>query len=426
MTLLFALIRQGVENIHAAHCNFQLRGEESDGDQLMVQNFCRDKGIPFHTVRFETEKYAKEQKISTQMAARELRYEWLEKIRRENGLHLIAVAHHKDDQTETILLQMIQGTGLKGLKGMLPKNGKIVRPLLNVSREEINAYVAQNDIPYREDSSNFSTDYKRNFIRKKISPLIEQLNPNYLQEFSDFAQRMHESFFLFNEQVNKIRKNVLADWKEGFCFYYTSLTEHPSRDTLFFELLSPFGLNRYQVKEIVLNVTGHKRKNISGQTFYSESHRFIMAKKSIYILPINADLTSMLTFDKWPGQIVFNEYRIAVDIKPVNKVNLKKSARFAYLDADKIDFPVLIRYLENADYFYPFGLGKAQNPNKTGKKKLSKFFKDENISLAERERVPLIFSKDRLLWVVGYRIDDRFKITEKTKRVVQLTIHKGL
>ncbi|HUH72934.1 MAG TPA: tRNA lysidine(34) synthetase TilS [Chitinophagales bacterium] len=422
MALLFGLMQSGFNYLEVAHCNFQLREKESDDDELFIQDYCLKNNIPFHTTRFETKQVAKEKGISTQMAARDLRYEWLEKIRKENELHLIVAAHHQDDQLETVLLNLIQGTGIHGLKGMMPKNEKIVRPLLQVSRTEINQYIELNNIPYREDSSNNSTDYKRNFIRHEIAPLFNKINSNYVQEISDFSKRMAQSAVLFDEQIQKIRKKVLVPWKEGHQLFINYILLHPACDTIFHEILSPFGLKRDQIQEILLTAKGLKKKNASGQTFYSEQFRFVMDKKSLFILPIDNEIQSLITYDKWPNQIIFNEYKIEVRLQPIAKVNIKKSDRYAYLDADKIHFPIQIKYPETGDYFYPFGMGKAKNPEKAGKKKLSKYFKDEHISVAERERIPILKSEEKIVSLIGLRIDDRFKITECTQNVVVLVI----
>lgn len=425
MALLFALQKSGFQKIEVAHCNFHLRGNESDGDEDFIKTYCRKSNIPFHSVQFDTKSFAKREGVSTQMAARSLRYEWLESTRKERNIHLIVVAHHQDDQAETILLQLIQGTGIHGLKGMQAKNDKIVRPLLNISREEINQYIDQHQIPFREDSSNNSTYYKRNFIRHEISPLLNKINSNYIQELSDFSQRMQETEILFNEQVEKIRKKVLVDWKEGHQLYLTYLLNHPACDTLFHEILTPFGLSKEQIKELLHTAKGLKKENASGQTFYSATHRLVMDKKSLFILPLENELTSIEAYGKWPNQIIFNEYKIDVRLQPISKVNMHQSSRHAYLDADKIDFPIQIRFPETGDYFYPLGLGKAKNSEKAGKKKLSKFFKDIKLSVAERERTPIIKSGEKVLWVVNHRIDDRFKVTKATKNVVVLLITKG-
>lgn len=425
MALLFGLMQSGFNHLEVAHCNFQLRGNESDEDEMFIQAYCLKNNIPFHTIRFETKLLAKEKGISTQMAARDLRYDWLEKIRLENQLHLIVAAHHQDDQLETVLLNLIQGTGIHGLKGMMAKNDKIVRPLLQISRAVIDQYIHENNIPYREDSSNSSTDYKRNFIRHEITPLLGKINSNYLQEISDFSKRMAESAILFDEQIQKIRKKVLTPWKEGHQLFINYVLLHSACNTIFHEILSPFGLTRDQIQEILMTAKGLKKKNASGQTFFSEQFRFIMDKKSLFILPLDNEIQSFITYDKWPNQIIFNEYKIDVRHQPINKVNIHTADKYAYLDADKIQFPIQIKYPETGEYFYPFGMEKAKNPEKAGKKKLSKYFKDEHISVAERERVPIIKSAEKIVSVIGHRIDDRFKITESTKNVIVLVITKS-
>ena len=425
MALLYAFIQCKFEKIEVAHCNCNLRGEESDEEEAFVRNYCKQNHIPFHSKSFQTTAYSKEKNISIEMAARELRYHFFEEVRKKRELHLIAVAHHQDDQLETILLNLLQGTGIHGLKGMLEKNNQIVRPLLKVSREEINQYISKNNIPYRDDSSNEADDYKRNFIRNQISPLLQNINVNYLKEVSDFSERMVETEFLFNEQIQKIRAKTLKPWKEGYELYIHYLLNHPACNSLFHEILSPFDLSKKQITELILTIQGTKKKNASGQQFFSDSHRFILDKKKLYILPAEVNTTSMLSFEQMPKNISFNEYKITIRKVPINKLHIKKSEQYAFLDADKITLPLLITYPQTGDYFYPYGMGKQKNSEKVGKKKLNKFFKDISLPIAVRERTPIIKSGEKIIWVVGYRIDDRFKITEDTKEAIVFHISKG-
>lgn len=422
MCLLSLLLEAKYENISVAHCNFGLRAEESDGDEIFVKEFCSKHQLPFHSIRFDTLEFANTHQISTQMAARQLRYEWLEKVRKEIGAHQIVTAHHADDQAETILFNIIQGTGIRGLKGMLPKKGVIVRPMLNIERAAIQEYVLLNQIPFREDSSNASTKYKRNFIRHEIMPLLTRLNPATQRTLGEFSQKMIESEFLMLKEVERIRKKTLLPWKNGFRLLTTYLLEHPASNTLFFELLTPFGFSADQVNEILKTLSGTKSNSLSGQQFLSETHRIIADKKAVYILTLKNEKTEILQFEKWPGQIIFNEYKIDVRQQPIHEVNMQRNTRYAYFDAEKIDFPITIRYAQTADYFYP--LGKAKNSEKPGKKKLSKFFKDIKLPLAEREFTPVLFFGEKLAWVIGHRTDERFKISETTKNVVCLVITK--
>ena len=424
MALLHGLLNLGFAKLEVAHANFQLRGEESDGDEQFVDQFCQSKGIVFHSIRFDTLQTAKKDGISTQMAARALRYEWLEQLRKERKLDLILTAHHANDQAETVLMNLVHGTGIKGLKGMESKNGYVVRPLLAIKSAEIADYVLQNNIEYREDSSNESDKYKRNFVRHQIIPGLEQLNPNLVDELSAFAQRMKEIEIVFNAQVEKISNRALKPWKNGHVLHFTFLQTHPSFRTLFYEILKDFGCSQDLVSEIIAVIEGHKKGNASGQTFFTPSHRLILDAKSLYILPLVLERTELLSWTALPHQMVFNEYKLDVRRQPIAEVNAKRNERYAYFDADVIEMPLSIRYPKTGDYFYPFGLGKAMNSEKAGKKKLSKFFKDIKMPLAEREQTPVLFSGERLMWVIGQRTDDRFKITTQTQNVICIVITK--
>jgi tRNA(Ile)-lysidine synthase len=425
MSLLHLLIKEGYQHISVAHCNFKLRAEESEGDQKLVNSYCEQHRIPIYCKGFETKEYAESQGISIQMAARALRYEWLENIRKEHHLDLILTAHHADDLAETILFQLAQGTGIAGLKGMSQKNEAIFRPLLYVSGEDIRKYAEQHQVPYREDSSNASTKYKRNFIRHEIVPKLQIINPQFIEEMSAFSRRMADTEALMQQQIARIRSKALEPWKHGHRLHLRYVLQHPAWKTLLFELLHPFGCSSGMVEEIQALCSGEKKENASGQCFTTDSHRLVFDEKSVYILPLNAAREEVLRFAQWPHQIVFNEFKIDVRRQPIHEVNIKQHPRYAYFDAATIQHPISLRYPKTGDYFYPFGMGKIKNPEKAGKKKLSKFFKDIKLPVAEREATPLLFSGDKLAWVVGQRTDDRFKITDTTKEVICLVITRS-
>lgn len=422
MALLHGLIAVGCHHLEVAHMNFGLRGEESDGDEQLVSIFCQERGIMFHSTRVDTTAHAAERKLSIQMAARDLRYDWLESLRKERNLHFIVTAHHLDDQAETILFNIIQGTGMDGLKGMTLRSGSVIRPLLEVERAEIDAYVSEHQVPFREDSSNEQTHYRRNFIRHKILPLLKELNPAIVNTLGSFGDRMHQAGILYHNQVELIGKKVLVHWKEGYKLHFIYLLQHPAGGTLLYEMLHPFGASPDLGREIMLTISGAKKGNASGQQFLTSTHRILVDKRCMYILPLVSMRQSMLRFEEWPKRMVFDEWEIDVRLVPIDKVNMKSSGRFAYLDADKIAFPLTIRYPEQGDYFYPFGMDKSNHPGKVGKKKLSKFFKDIHLPLAERECTPILFSAGKLMWVLGLRIDDRFKVTAETRSVVILSL----
>jgi tRNA(Ile)-lysidine synthase len=405
--------------IGIAHCNFGLRGNESDADEKFVQEYAASKNIPFYTTRFDVKQFKKENDASTQMAARTLRYEWFEKIRNENGYHVIAVAHHFDDQMETVFLNITKGTGIKGLTGMQPKNGFVIRPMLQISKKEILDYAGENKISFREDSSNTSDDYQRNHLRLNVVPQLQKINPSLHKNMSEFIARMNDYEFLVIEQLASIKKkcwsekNGIVEIKQGF------IRVHPAGRTILFYLLKDFGFNKDQTQNIFESINDVES---SGKQFFSETHRLVIDRKSLLVVPVKMKRENYLLFEKIPNKIIFNNYKIDCAIVPVSEVNLKVSPRFAFFDIDKIEYPLLVRYYKTADYFYPMGLSKPKTPGKAGKKKLSKYFKDEKFSLLDKENTPVLFSGEKLIWLVGHRIDDRYKITRSTKNVLKMTI----
>ncbi|MEN9447888.1 MAG: tRNA lysidine(34) synthetase TilS [Bacteroidota bacterium] len=416
MVLLDVLLKLNYK-ISIAHCNFQLRGEDSMGDEQFLREFAETHTLPFYTVRFETKAYKKANRQSTQMAARELRYEWLEKIRKENQLHFVATAHHLDDQLETILLNIAKGTGIKGLSGMQPKNGYIIRPFLEISKHDILKYSNDNKIVFREDISNASDDYQRNQLRHHVVPIMHQINPALYQTSMDFIHRMNDYEILVNEQLKSIKKkcwsekNGIVEIKMGF------IETHSAGKTILFHLLKEFGFNADQVRQLY---DIRSAKSTSGKQFFSDSHRLVVDRRSAFVVLKEIDVLNYLSFEKIPNQIVFNNYTIQCSLVPIKELNIKTSNCFAYFDADKIEFPLLLRYAKDGDYFYPFGMSKPKTPGKVGKKKLSKYFKDEKFSLLEKENTPVLFSGEKLIWLVNHRIDDRYKVTENTKTVLKM------
>lgn len=408
-------------NISLAHCNFQLRGIESDADEMFLHDFALKHNLPFFCVKFDTKDYKRKNEVSTQMAARELRYNWFEQIRKENHYHCVVTAHHLDDQLETVLLNMTKGTGIKGLSGMQPKTGFVVRPLLEVSKQEIMTYANEKNIPFREDSSNTTDDYQRNLIRHQVVPQLQKINPSLHQTVKAFINRMNDYVVLTEQHIDTIRKkcysekNGIAEIKMGF------IKAHPAGQTILFHLLKEFGFNSDIVCQLFQSSTASEKLQ-SGKQFFSDSHRLVLDRKSIFIVPKIIDRENYLLFDKIPNQIIFNNYKIQCSLLPVHELNIKTSHRFACFDADKLELPLLIRYGKEGDYFYPFGMSKPKTPGKVGKKKLSKYFKDEKFSLLDKENTAVLFSGEKLIWLVGHRIDDRFKVTDKTKTVLQMTV----
>ena len=404
--------------ISIAHCNFQLRDEESDGDESFIRTYAEENNIPLFVKRFETIAYKKNSKISTQMAARELRYEWFEQIRKENNFHSIATAHHLDDQLETILMNFAKGTGVNGLSGMQAKNNFIIRPLLQIPKQSILQFAQDNHLAFREDSSNLTDDYQRNKIRHHITPKLLEINPNLYENVLQFTSIMQDTQTLLALQIDAIRKKCVSIKNGNTIIKINYVKQHPAKKTVLFLLLKDFGFTDIHIEQIF------KVKESSKQ-FFSETHRLIIDRNELIITSIRHEILSHLLMDKIPNNIQFNQYKIQCSVVPIEHLNIKDSKNYAYIALEKLEFPLMLRYLKEGDYFYPFGIGKSKNPLKVGKKKIGKYFRDEKLSLLEKEQTPILFSKERAVWLVGHRIDDRFKVTGTTKEVLKFKIIKG-
>lgn len=403
--------------IGVAHCNFKLRGKESDREEEFVKNYCQNLNISFFATPFDTEEYAKFHKVSTQMAARELRYEWLEKIRKENNYHQIVTAHHLNDNAETILINMTNGSGIEGLKGIPPKNGHIVRPFLPVTREEIDTYISERNIPFCDDSSNNSDKYERNFIRHHVINPLKEKKPNFLHAMEQMGKILEEQTLIYKEKIKDYKKKLVKNHIHYDTIQWDLLSKHPAGNTLFYEIMCDYNFSSNQCKDIFENL----KDALSGSQFHSDSHTICKDRNLIFIQPKESTNQKIASFDHLPKQIIFNNFKIKLSTLPINELNIKTSDKYAYFDLSKIQFPLIIRYWKDGDYFYPFGLKKPKS-DKPGKKKVAKYFKDEKISVADKELIPLLFSGQQLIWLVGNRIDHRFAITEKTQNVLKCQI----
>jgi len=415
--------------IIVAHCNFQLRGKESDLDQKLVEKVCKKNSLAFYTINFETEKYAQENKLSIEEAARDLRYSWFETLRKELNANLVVTAHHLNDNTETLLFNITKGTGIKGLRGMLPKRGKIIRPMLEISREEIENFALTNKIEYREDSSNSSLKYSRNLIRKNIIPQLEILNKNFNKTQINHFERFREIELFYMDVLEKLKKELLENKKGDFYISIAKLKKYKGFKTLLFEILSQYGFSNLQVKNILEQIslapnnskadTPLKNKVVSGKTFFSKTHRIIKDRKHLILSDIRIEKQNIFDLNQNKTKIKLpNNEQIRIHIKPIDKLTkMSNKNHYAYLDFDKLDFPLVLRRKKDGDYFYPFGM---YSNNKAKKKKLKKLFSDKKMSLVDKENTWILTSGNKIVWVVNYRIDDRFKVTEKTKKVYQL------
>lgn len=393
-----------------AHCNFNLRSEESDGDEKFVKELAIKYDVKVFTRNFDTLKVAEEENISIQMAARKLRYEWFEQLKVENVFDFIATAHHKEDSTETVLLNITRGTGLEGLKGIAAKNNCIIRPLLFATREQILQYATEQELKWREDSSNATIDYQRNFIRHKIIPLLKEINPLVHNAIYNLSKFTNESLILLEETIKKYRDEILAPSGKDLIIDAEKINNHPAKRTLLYHLLKDFNFNSSQIDSMCSEKPGK-----SGIVFYSATHRLIVNRKQFIITFHAAKNDQVYLINDNEHKIYFNDGILQIDtLGNFNFAEGNKAS--AVIDASKIKFPLVLRRWQKGDYFYPLGMEH--------RKKLSDYFTDEKFSLADKERTWLVVNNNEIVWVVNHRLDNRYRVTNETKKVIQLQMNK--
>ncbi|WP_277135499.1 MULTISPECIES: tRNA lysidine(34) synthetase TilS [Bacteroides] len=378
----------------AAHCNFHLRGEESNRDEQFVRQLCKKYGIHLHTIDFDTTRYAAEKHISIEMAARELRYNWFEEIRNQCRADVVAIAHHQDDSVETILLNLIRGTGITGLLGIRPRNGVIVRPLLCINREEIMRYLQSIGQDYVTDSTNLEDEYTRNKIRLNLLPLMQTINPSVKNSLIETGNYLSDVATIYNRYIEEAKTRIATTEGIRIC----ELVKEPAPEALLFEILHPLGFNSAQIKDIVHSLHGQ-----SGKQFSSKEWRVIKDREFLLLEKIQSEDKEELPF-----QIIKEEKEYTSDFQIPRK---KGTACF---DADKLDGTISYRKWRTGDTFIPFGM--------KGKKKVSDYLTDRKFSISQKERQWVLCCGERIAWLIGERTDNRFRIDETTRRVVIYTI----
>ena len=395
-----------------AHCNFSLRGKESDADEAFVKDLAKKLKVPFYIRHFLTTDYADEHRLSTQMAARELRYSWFNELLTKEGYPFLATAHHLDDQIETFFINMMRSTGIAGFHGILPIQGKIIRPLLFASRREIEEFVKKNQLLYREDTSNQEIKYLRNKIRHELLPVLSEINPGFRNILTENIYRIREAESIFRDTVNKTRDAFVRKKKERTLISIHEIKKLNPCKTYLFEFLAPFGFN-YSVAEDISEALDEE----AGKQFYSTTHRLIKDRNDLIIIPLlNGEIKPV---EKNVFRIPENLSRVRVPLRLTLKKLLKDknfqvdlSPQVANLDLHKIAFPLTIRKWQHGDVFHPFG--------RDHRKKLSDFFTDNKFSIDDKENTWILCAGGKIIWIVGHRIDNRFRITSKTKEVLQI------
>lgn len=390
-------------NIALAHCNFNLRGNESDEDENFVIELADNLELEVFIERFETEVYARTQKISIQMAARELRYKWFEDLKETLGFDYIFTAHHANDNLETVLINFVRGTGLEGLTGIPETNGNIIRPLLAFSREEIEDYARISHLKWREDSSNTSVKYLRNKIRHEILPKLFELNPKMLETFEVTRNNLNESAALVDDYISALFPRIAKEEEFGYSFRIKLLKTIPHLKAVLYELFKTFGFTEWNDVYDLLEAQ-------PGKIVYSKTHRLIKDRENLL-------LTLLPDPEEREFEILAGEEVVMLPIgtfqfEEVGELS-EADAKTIFLDLNKLQFPLTVRKWEKGDYFIPFGM--------KGKKKLSKFFKDEKLSLPEKENCWLLCSRNEIVWVIGHRADARFRVEKETSTILKLT-----
>jgi len=448
--VLCELCHQAGFHFEIAHCNFQLRGQESDNEQTFVENLGKKYGVAVWVKKFDTTGYAATQKLSIQVAARELRYAWFDELlhreasdvnressgvshaasdtsrdgvvgnppvsgsNKNSGLpphasrlmsHMLT-AHHLDDNIETMLMNFFRGTGIAGLRGILPKHGKIVRPLLFANKETLLQFAAARQLSWMEDSSNQSDKYARNYFRHQVIPLLKNVYPEAEQNLAGNLQRFRDIELLYHQSVSQHKKKLLLYKENEVHIPVLKLQKTQPQHTIVYEIIKDFHFSAGQVPDVLSLLQSETSRYIQSAT-----HRIIKNRNWLIISPNQPAETSCIVIDA-PGKVEYGKGKLELEIRPNLKTSISSSPATVCLDAAGIKFPLLLRKWKAGDYFYPLGMPK--------KKKLSRFFIDQKLSKTAKEKVWVLEMNKKIIWVIGYRIDDRFKVTPSTRLVLQV------
>ncbi len=394
-----------------AHCNFSLRAGESDKDEEMVHKYASEQNIPFYSTRFETKAYAKKNGLSVQMAARELRYEWFEEIRKENRFNTIAVAHNLNDNIETLIINLTRGTGITGLTGMKPASNRIIRPLLFATRQDITRYCSQHRIIFREDKSNADTKYTRNKIRHLVIPVLKEINPSLEATLNETAERFTGINEIVSEYISGLREMVSEQKGEFITFNISHLKAHLHNKAVLFELFKPFGINNVQLNDLMKVIEGK-----TGGQIFTGTHRIIKNRKEIIVSHEDVGNETFYSIRNITGFRKVPEITSAGYVDITGKFEIPSDPFIACIDSEKVSFPLIIRKWKSGDHFYPLGMKQ--------KKKLSDYFIDNKYSILDKENKLILESDGKIVWIIGDRIDNRFRITKSTKKALIIKSRK--
>ena len=389
-------------NFALAHCNFQLRGAESDGDENFVKDYAKHNNITFFVTKFDTKNYSEENKLSTQVAARNLRYNWFNELLVSEKFDFVATAHHLDDQVETFLINFSRGTGLDGLTGIPSQNRNVIRPMLPFSRKEIENYVSENKLQWREDSSNTSDKYLRNKIRHHVIPVFKEINESFLQSFQNTLDHLNQEQSLVNDAVQMVYDIVVSEDNEQLKINISALLQYENYRAYLYKWLNKYGF-------LAWNDVYNLIEAQSGKQIFSE--KYILLKDRDFLILSKKETTN---FEEIIIHSITEKPNFPLKLTLCNQSDIfNQMKNVIFVDENKIQFPLTIRKWKEGDYFYPSGM--------QGKKKVSKYFKDEKFTLFQKQDTWILESNNKIVWIIGHRADERFKVENTTQTIIQIT-----
>ncbi len=404
--VLCELCKQAGYDFSIAHCNFQLRGNDSNRDEAFVKELSKKYNVDFFTKKFDTTTIAKQQKKSIEETARDLRYNWFYELIHHSPFTIhIVTAHHADDNIETVLMNFFRGTGIKGLHGILPRQNKIVRPLLFVHKNELLAFAKENNLSFVNDYTNQQNDFTRNYFRNELIPSIKKIFPEAEENILKNITRFSEAEQLYHLAIELHKRKLLEVKGNEMHIPVLKLQKVNPLATIVYEIIKDFNFTSHQTKEVI-----DLLKSESGKYIQSSSHRIIKNRNWLIISSNKTENAQNILIEEVNKKIVFENGELQME--KYATFQIKNSPSIAQLNLKEIKFPLLLRKWKQGDYFYPLGMQK--------KKKLSRFFIDQKLSLTQKENIWVIESNKKILWIIGLRIDDRFKVTDTTKEVLQI------
>ncbi|PWK76660.1 tRNA(Ile)-lysidine synthase [Mucilaginibacter oryzae] len=409
--LMAHLLKAAGYHFAIAHCNFQLRGDEALRDQQFSQSLAAQLKVAFHTINFDTKQYANQHKISIQMAARDLRYQWFDTLCLQSGYEAVALAHHQNDTIETILLNLTRGTGIAGLHGILPKNGKLVRPLLFLGRDEIQTIVTAEGLSFVEDSSNASAKYARNKIRLEVVPKLKELNPSLEKTFENSLRHFRDLELLLELKLDDLKQTLVRQQAGAVYLAIEDVKKLNPKRLLLFKLLNEYGFNETTIDDLITSLDKH-----AGRVFESGTHSLLLDREHIILKTKKTTLLADTMINAADHQLNFDNYKLTV-LHDESALIIKDNPLAVAIDTDLLIYPLKLRGWQEGDYFYPLGM--------KGRKKLSDFFINQKVPLHQKNKIPvLVNGNDEIMWLAGYRPDERYKVNDNTKKVTIFELFK--